>query len=255
MEINVNIQSYRHIGKKEKFFDNIGFNIDSNGIYFLIGSSGIGKTTLLNIMLGLNEGDFDGKIIFKKDNKEYSPVVKRKTGLNVKEQGLIGYASQDSTLIPWINVEKNLLLPSKINKNLSVPSREDIVQILTALNFDASNVEDILQQYSDKLSFGMKARIGLARVLLYNPSFLILDELFTGTDSYTNECICKHLKEKENDMIIFCVSHNEEMAFEIAKKISVLNNSKKRQLDSFLKTDFDTKEKQLELNIKQLLKN
>jgi ABC-type nitrate/sulfonate/bicarbonate transport system, ATPase component len=245
MEITVKIKSYNHIKKKENFFDSIDFNITSTGIYFLIGSSGIGKTTLLNIILGLSEGNFEGNVKFKKDNAEYSPI-------NVRRQGLIGYMSQDSTLIPWIDVKENLVLPAKVNKNLSNPSEEEIINILKSLHFEENEISGLLKMYSDELSFGMKARIGLARVLLYKPSFLILDELFTGTDSYTNECIGNYLKSKENEMLIFSVSHNVERAFKIAQKIFVLNiQEKKRCLTSFEKVNFETNKQ----NIINLLKN
>jgi len=246
MKIEITIQSYHHINGKEFFFNDLNFNIDSNGIYFLIGSSGIGKTTLLNIILGLNQGNFKGCIKFNKDNVEYSPI-------DLRKKGLVGYMSQDSILIPWLNVCENLLLPSKINKNLSVPSANSIDEILTALNFDLSNVDmDILCKYGNELSFGMRVRIGLARVLLYNPSFLILDELFTGTDSYTNDCISKYLVNKKKDMIIFSVSHNVEKAFDIAERILVLNKQNGiRCLTFFDKSEF----KAQVTNIINLLKN
>lgn len=246
MELSVNINSYYHTKEKIIFFENIKLDIDSNGIYFLIGSSGIGKTTFLNIILGINEGAFNGSIKFKKDTVEYSSI-------DLRKKGLVGYMSQDSTLIPWFNVRKNLLLPSKINKNLNAPSDNSINKILTALNFDLNNEDrDILNKYGNELSFGMKARIGLARILLYNPSFLILDELFTGTDSYTNDCISKYLKTIENNMIIFSVSHNVEKALEMAEEILVLNKlGETRRLTIFDKSEFTTQK----TDIINLLKN
>jgi NitT/TauT family transport system ATP-binding protein len=244
MEVNIKIQSYQHFKGKENFFENIEHKIHSDGIYFLIGSSGIGKTTLLNIILGLNEGNLDGDVKFKVNENEYTPIQTRK-------EGLIGYMSQDSTLIPWMNVKENLLLPAKINKNLSKPSDNEITEILKSLHFEENEINDLLVKYSDELSFGMKARIGLARVLLYKPSFLILDELFTGTDSYTNEYISKYLSRKANEMLIFSVSHNVERAFEIAKEISILYKQDKRCIKTYQKVDFETKK----TDIIQLLKN
>jgi ABC-type multidrug transport system ATPase subunit len=78
MKISVNIKSYQHFGKKEQFFKNMEFSIDSNGLYFLIGSSGIGKTTLLNILLGLNDGYFDGCVKYKIEDGDNTPISIRK---------------------------------------------------------------------------------------------------------------------------------------------------------------------------------
>lgn len=235
MEIVASINSYRHCNESKDFFSDLDININSNGIYFLIGASGIGKTTLLNILLGLQEGKLKGNVEYKNDKIMYSPIALRK-------QGLVGYMSQDSSLIPWLDVENNLFLPSKVNKNLKAPSMEFVKEILKSLNFELDNgSSNLLKKYGNQLSFGMKARIGLARVLMYKPKILVLDELFTGTDAYTNDCISNYLHNIKNDLIAFCVSHNLEQAFQVAKKIIVLNGANEnRVLTTFNRNEFNS---------------
>lgn len=231
MNIKVNIDSYKHENTKELFFKNISFSIDQNGQYFIIGSSGIGKSTLLNIMLGLEHGDLNGSIIYSIGSNTYSPFSLRKAGL-------VGYQSQEFCLIPWKSVEQNLLLPSVINKHLREKSRTEIVKHLEYFNLE----ESVLKEYPDNLSLGMRVRVGLIRSIIYKPKILILDELFTGIDSYTNDLISNRLLEISKNVIIISVSHSIERAITLADELFVLhkNHSYTRELSRYFKKDFSS---------------
>ena len=241
MEISAKINSYRHFKQKEEkdFFKDIELNISTNGLYFLIGSSGIGKTTLLNILLGLNDGYFDGNVNYKFNGTTNNPLGARKNNH-------LGYQSQDFSLIPWLSIKDNVLLPLKLNKNIRNFDETDVATTFTSLNLD---YEDIKNKYRHQLSFGMRARVGLARTILSAPNLFVLDELFTGTDTYTNKQIKLTLETMKNDKVIFAVSHHLDMAFDCADAIFLLHNHNNSKKISYYSKSvfFNNKSKQEEI--------
>lgn len=188
----------------------ININIDDQHpkIYAIQGPSGIGKTTILNIIAGL-----------KSINYSYIKVGKRvltdsRHHLNVKvQQRRIGYLFQDYQLFPNMNVYNNITFMTK-------PS-EHINELIHTLK-----IEHLLEKYPVTLSGGEAQRVALARALSTKPDLILLDEPFSSLDDKTKkEGIKLILKIFEAWQIpIIFVTHSNYEAQQMAHKIITIED-------------------------------
>lgn len=146
--------------------DKINLNINEHQILCILGSSGVGKTTLIKAIGGLIIADA-GEIIYNN-----IPLDNITTN--------IGYTSQDYALLPWYKVIKNITLPLIIKKlPVDKDTLDEIIQIL--------HIENILDRFPDDLSGGEKQRVALARAMIIKPEILLLDEPFSALDEVSKE--------------------------------------------------------------------
>jgi ABC-type nitrate/sulfonate/bicarbonate transport system ATPase subunit len=209
-KLQTNISSFNFDRKSNSFFKDIALTLNSKEINFLVGLSGSGKTTILKIIVGLYNLTNNSTVKYFIDNKEH-------TIIEMSNLGLIGYLSQNPALIPWITVLENIELPSNLNKQLNKPNIKKIIEELQLIGLK----EEDLSKYPHQISFGMQARVALARTILYSPKFLFLDELFTGIDTVNNNLISKRIKQfvTTNDAVCLAVSHDLERAISISDNI------------------------------------
>lgn len=196
----------KNLNKKfqnKEIFKNINLEINSDEITIILGKSGCGKTTLLRI-LGSLDKDFSGDITFLKNNIEVS---------NFK----IGFVFQESRLMPWLTVEKNIKLHDKENKI----STSDVDKFLSLVS-----LENCKNLFPNQLSGGMSNRVSIARALSYNPDILLMDEPFSALDYFTRKNLQKVIIEvfKNTNKGIIFVTHDIDEALTIANKILVINH-------------------------------
>ena len=215
-ELVVNIDSFKFSKSSKPFFENISIDLKDKELNFLIGMSGIGKTTLLKIILGIYKDFTDSNVYFRTDNISYSCSQAQKLGL-------IGLISQTPSLISWETINTNIKIPSKINNKLNSPTSKEINMALISVGLD----ESILRLFPHQLSFGMQSRISIVRTLLYKPKFLFLDELFTGIDTINSNLIAEKLKSyvETNNAVCLSITHDIDRAVNIASNIFLLNKS------------------------------
>lgn len=179
----------KRIGKKT-IFNNLDFEIKEGRITSLLGLSGVGKTTLLNILSGL---DLDTK-----QPKEL--------------EGRIGYVFQEARIIPWLTVRENLeLVTSDKEKRIEALLRK----------FELDGLGDTL---GGNLSGGEAQRVGLVRGLLVERDILLLDEVFSALDIKRKEKIMNGLirwQEKKNKTILF-ITHSIEDTLNLADDVIIL---------------------------------
>jgi NitT/TauT family transport system ATP-binding protein len=217
--IDVRIEEYYHDNQVGVFFKDVNIDMYGGNFYLLMGKSGIGKTTLLKIVLGINHGVLKGRIDYKVNGEIYNCEA-------MKMRGMLGYQSDQSALIPWKTVYDNILLPSVFNKELVCANREKIINELKMVGLD----ENCISLYPHELSYGMRARIGLVRAALWSPEFLFIDELFSGIDSYNNKLICDYLEKKIKNSIIVGITHNIEKVYGIVSKVIYINSKREAEL-------------------------
>ena len=162
-----------------------GFSYDfsDTGVYILRGKSGIGKTTLLRIIAGLD--------------KEYSGNV---SGGGI---GNVSFAFQEYRLFPELSALENVML-AKPNNNEA--DRNSAIEMLTQLGFSSADMNLI----PSELSGGMKQRVSLARAFLKNTPILLLDEPTKELDALLCELVCKMIRKIAETRLVILVTHKEE---------------------------------------------
>src|SRR6187551_3901356 len=172
--------------------DNVSLNVAEGEFVCLVGASGCGKTTLLNIIAGLEKPD-SGTV--QADGK---PI----TGPG--RERLVMF--QEPALFPWLNVFGNVLFGLKLKPNLTSKDRRDVasyyLELVGLSRFERANIHE--------LSGGMKQRVSLARALAPNPRVLLMDEPFAALDALTREQLYGDIQQiwKARKKTIVFVTHN-----------------------------------------------
>lgn len=193
-------------------YPNSDFRLEMDELVFkpasktaVIGPSGFGKTTLLNLISGIyipQSGSVvvDGKAVHQLGDSE------RRTFRLTK----IGFVFQDFKLLDYLKVLDNILLPFRINKALSFKqgTRERAYEIASLLN-----IEDKLAKYPSKLSQGERQRVAICRALLNDPPIILADEPTGNLDPENKRKIMRILFDYVNDRgsTLITVTHDHEL--------------------------------------------
>ena len=183
----------------------LSFEITNSTFGVVEGISGIGKTTLLNLIAGLKK-PLSGEIIL--NNK----ILSNDYEFVLPENRNIGYVFQDFALFPHINVKKNILFASKNKKS------DFYLKVIKKLN-----LESHLQKMPHELSGGLMQRVAICRALLMEPSLLILDEPFSNLDYENSINVQSILKEyiSENKIPCLIVSHNTNLFNDFSELVRI----------------------------------
>ncbi|MBK0420010.1 ABC transporter ATP-binding protein [Leucobacter sp. CSA1] len=183
------------------------FDVHAAEIVCVVGPSGIGKTTLLKCLTGLQSisaGDalIDGRPI------EGPP----------QEMALV-FQEYTRSLMPWLTVGKNVALPLK---HLRLPRDEREGRVASALQ--AVGLGEVAGKHPWQLSGGMQQRVAIARAIAYRPEVLVMDEPFASVDAQTRfelEDLCLRIRE-EFGMTIVVVTHDIDEAVYLSDRVVVL---------------------------------
>ena len=202
--------SFRYENKKEFIFENASFEIKKGKIYGIIGTTGSGKTTMTDLIMGLHNIE-KGHILLN----DKLDLIKEK----LNWQKFIGYVPQKIFLQD--DTIKNNIAFGEFENEIN---EEDILKSikLAQLNNFIKNLKDgynsKVGEDGSKLSGGQIQRIGIARALYINPDILILDEITSSLDSITEKNILNDIKTLKKDKTIILVTHKLS-ALEICDEI------------------------------------
>ncbi len=205
------------------------FDVRTAEIACIVGPSGIGKTTLLKCLTGLQSitsgvAKIDGKPI------DGPP----------EEMALV-FQEYTRSLMPWLTVWKNVRLPLK---HLRLPAAERDERIRSALA--AVGLSGAEAKYPWQLSGGMQQRVAIARAIAYRPEVLIMDEPFASVDAQTRfelEDLCLKIRD-EFGMTIVVVTHDIDEAVYLSDRVVVLGERPAR-VTRILDIDFPTPRDQI----------
>ena len=174
------------------------FSLKKGEIVSILGPSGIGKTTLLRIVAGL-EDVMDGEIIIS------DKVASKKNFILPPEKRNLGLVVEDRALFPHLNIEKNVMFGIS-----HIQERESLAQEYLGL----FKVADLSKKYPHEISAGQQQRVAFARALITNPNILLLDEPFGALDKNLKEELYEETKKifKNKDLSVLLVTHDEEEA-------------------------------------------
>ena len=212
--------------KDKIIYKNFTYEFNNTGIYILKGKSGIGKTTLLNIISGLQKID-SGSI-------EYPSNVR-----NIYKD--ISYIYQDNNLFENLSLIDNIKLVLDIKKELYDESKTiDILKQLDIIN---------LKDYPvSQLSGGEKQRVNIAIALILKSKIILVDEGLANLDDFNKDNILNILKNLSSDHLIILSTHDEYILNQFDTNIINLDNKEEYQ-ESYLKLKDNRKDKKFNVNV------
>ena len=185
-------------------FEDLNFSITKNSIISIVGSSGCGKSTFLNI-LGLLYSNFEGQFLF--EGKE-TKIISSNQLSNIRNKK-IGFIHQFFNLIPELSVLENVILPGLISNN-----KEEVVSKEACQLLDIFGILDKKNIKPNKLSGGEQQRVASARALINKPDLILADEMTGNLDEDTSDEIVNFFLKfiKNNNISLLYVKHNQKYA-------------------------------------------
>ncbi len=192
--------------------DGVSFEINKGEFAVVVGSSGAGKTTILNILGGMDSCDegtilVDGKDIAKYNDKQ----------LTEYRRFDIGFVFQFYNLVPNLTAKENVELATQISKDSLNPA-----EVLKEVGLG-----DRLDNFPAQLSGGEQQRVSIARALAKRPKLLLCDEPTGALDYNTGKTILKLLQDtcRNNNMTVVLITHNQAIT-PMADRVIKMKNSK-----------------------------
>ena len=187
--------------KGKKPFENLNFDILENRSTALLGTSGVGKSTLLRCIADLEKENItSGKIILKE-------------GTN------IAWLSQENSLFPWLSILDNVQLYHHLKGTKTKQTLQKAKELLNQVNMSAHQ-----NKKTYELSGGQKQRVALARTLMQEANLILMDEPFSALDAITKiqlqDLTCELLKNKT----VVLVTHDPQEAIKLANHIYIFKN-------------------------------
>ena len=213
--INIKNVSFKYLGSEDLILDNINLELEKNKIYCLVGQTGCGKSTLMDIILGLLSPS-KGKIIINnkiqlQKNDEY---WYKKASYVPQETFLLNETFKNNVCFAEIESEID---EEKFNEAIKLSCLEDVYLKLQ------NSGDYLIGDRGLKLSGGQKQRVGLARALYNNKSLIALDEATSALDSQTEEQILRNLHTIKDNKILILISHRESTIKSCDEVISLQN--------------------------------
>ncbi len=207
----------------------INLTFPSTGMVFITGKSGCGKTTLLNVIGGLDGVD-DGELcILGKSFSDFST-----TEYDAYRNTFIGFIFQEYNLLPEFTVEKNIKIAMELQgEEVNEEEFEELLKTVEIL--------ELRNRKPNELSGGQRQRVAIARALVKKPRIIMADEPTGALDSATGVQVLDILKKLSKDKLVIIVSHDQEFAEKYADRIV-------RLVDGNVEEDFSYTGKELHYN-------
>jgi NitT/TauT family transport system ATP-binding protein len=188
--------------------DGVDLSVAPGEFVCVVGASGCGKTTLLNLLAGLEEP----------------------TRGTVHVDGRVGLMFQEAALFPWLTVRENVELALRLRGVGRRERRQRAAELLEVVR-----LADFARQRPHELSGGMRQRVALARALAQDADLLLMDEPFGALDAMTRDVLHDEIEQvwAQTGVTVLFVTHNVREAARLADRIVLLTSRPGRVSDSF----------------------
>ena len=201
---NIN-KSYITKNERVNVLKNINFTFPDKGLFVLMGSSGCGKSSLLNILTGL-DSKYEGKVLYNNEN--------------IKDI-YDNYRNEISYMTQSFNLFDNLTVFENINLSLKLLGKSDKTKVETILkDFE---IYDLANKKCNTLSGGEKARVSIARAVIKNPKIIFCDEPTGNLDDKTSKLVWTMLKKISETVLVIIASHDEKNSYEFGNVIKIID--------------------------------
>lgn len=198
----------------------VDLKIDKGEFVSLIGHSGCGKSTVLNIVAGLYQATKGGVILNGKEISEPGP-----------ERAVV---FQNHSLLPWLTAYQNVELAVKqvFGKQKSKAEMKDWIEH----NLHLVHMDHAMHKRPDEISGGMKQRVGIARALSMQPDILLMDEPFGALDALTRAHMQDSLMEIQNELnnTVIMITHDVDEAVLLSDRIVMMTNGPEATIGEIL---------------------
>ena len=210
--MNIEIRQVKKTYGSNILFEKLDLNIKSGELVCLIGRSGLGKSTLLNIMGSFTAPD-EGEVLLN-GKRVTDPSMDRIMIFQTFDQ-----------LFPWKTVEENILFPLRHSNKEGM----DVEYILEKIE-----LRNERNHYSHQLSGGMKQRVSLGRAIVTRPGVMLMDEPFGSLDITTRRAMQELIIEiwKEFGITIVFVTHDVTEAVKLGNRILILSDQQITEVDN-----------------------
>ncbi len=200
--------------KGRKVVDNISLTIAQGEVVGLLGPNGAGKTTTFYIIVGLLSPD-SGQVVFdESDITEFPMYLRARSG--------ISYLPQEPSIFRKLTVEENILAVLETLPLNAHQRRERLEELLEELG-----LQQVRRSHGYLLSGGERRRVEIARSLVISPSFILLDEPFSGIDPLTVLDIQEIIvRLKESGIGVLVTDHNVRETLRVTDRAYIINNGR-----------------------------
>lgn len=204
---------YKDSDKEEHNWEDLNFQVENASVTSILGESGVGKTTLLRILSGIQAPE-KGRVYINTSNN----IIKQP-----QSPIFVVFQDYNLTLLPWLSVRENILLGQY--KTGHTISETELLEIVKKLYKEFHpDYEGLLNKFPNNLSGGQKQRLQIARALVSNTQFIMFDEPDSAVDFRTKSSIREIIKylSKEKNIGVVVITHDIENAIAFSNKIYVL---------------------------------
>ena len=198
---------------------NFNLDIEDGTCVVLLGPSGVGKTTFMRILAGL-DSDYQGHVYFESQLVDHLKPAERHLGI----------VFQDYALYPHLTVAENIGLPLEFEYFQKEQMQERVFAIA-----ERCHIADCLKNYPSQLSGGQKQRVAFARALANQPKLLLLDEPFSSLDNKLKADLRIELKALQRDLhlTVLLITHSLAEATSLSDRIAIMNQGTIEQIGSY----------------------
>ena len=203
--------------------DDVDLKIEQGEFVSLIGHSGCGKSTVLNIVAGLLQASSGGVLLENREVGDPGP-----------DRAVV---FQNHSLLPWFSVYDNvrLAVDQVFRRTMSRAERD----AWTRHNLELVQMSHALERKPDEISGGMKQRVGIARALAMQPKVLLMDEPFGALDSLTRTHMQDSLMAIQSSLnnTVLMITHDVDEAVLLSDRIVMMTNGPSARIGEILKVD------------------